>query len=85
MNQSEFLDITCKLLKAREKSRAKGAIAVALVLLLICAKLMPKYQVYKLRLRSHNCFHSHLKTALYGYAYSHEVAFIISSDGGVFK
>ena len=26
MNQSEFLAITCNLLKAREKSRAQGAI-----------------------------------------------------------
>ena len=33
MNQSEFLAITCKSLKAREKSRAQGAIAFGLLLI----------------------------------------------------
>ena len=35
MNQSEFLAITCNLLKARENSRVQGAIGSNLVLALI--------------------------------------------------
>ena len=32
MNQTEFLEITCNLLKAREKSRVEGAIGFGLLL-----------------------------------------------------
>ena len=33
MNQSEFLEITCNLLKAREKSRVQGAIGLGFLLI----------------------------------------------------
>ena len=66
MNQSQFLAITCNSLKAREKSRVRGAIGFGFAshwLKNWCESLEP---ITKCSNRNHVItFDSHLKTALY--------------------
>ena len=83
-NQPEFLVITRELLKAREKSRAQGAITVVLVLFLIGWKLVPNYYTRRSNRDRVVAFDSNLKTALHGYVYSHAVTLIDSFDTPIF-
>ena len=65
MNQSQFLAITCKSLKAREKSRVHGAIGFG-----FASRWLKNWResfelIIKRRNRNHVItFDSHLKTAL---------------------
>ena len=66
MNQSQFLAITCNLLKDREKSRVRGAIGFGLLLIgwKTGASLLSQ-PITKSSNRNHVItFNSHLKTAL---------------------
>ena len=62
MNQSEFLAITCNLLKAREKSRVQGAVCFG-----FASHWLKKWrEIFKPITELCNCvinFDSHLKTA----------------------
>ena len=64
MNQSEFLAITCNLLKAREKSRVQGAIGFGLASHWL-KSWREFFQSITKRGNSVITFNSHLKGALY--------------------
>ena len=64
MNQSEFLEITCNLLKAREKSRVQGAIGFSFASNWLKTRRETFKPITKRSNRNHVItFDSHLKTA----------------------
>ena len=65
MNQSQFLAITCNLLKAQEKSRVHGAIGFGFASHWLKNRLESFKPIIKRSNRNHVItFYSHLKTAL---------------------